>query len=141
MSFSSLSFVLFQMTSRNLVESNWTLIFDEEITLHLQSKWAFLKHLLRAIRIDSFGIGIEEAQLKMLLVKTVAHSCHGKTRKPRQDQKVMAKPRSQGKTKSHDKAKTTAAQNSHSKMKNSRQNKIATANQKSHGKIKKSTVN
>ena len=116
-------------------------MFDEEITLHLQSKWAFLKHLLRAIRIDSFGIGIEEAQLKTLLVKTVAHSCHGKTKKPRQDQKVMAKPRSQGKTKSHDKAKTAAAQNSHSKMKNSRQNKVATANQKSHGNIKKSTVN
>ena len=116
-------------------------MFDEEITLHLQSKWAFLKQLLRAIMIDSLGIGIEEAQLKMLLVKTVAHSCHGKTKKPRQDQKVTAKPRSHGKAKSHDKAKTTAAQNSHSKMKNSRQNKIATAKQKSHGKTKKPRQN
>ena len=43
----------------------------------------------------------------------------------------MAKP------KSHDKAKTITTQNNHSKMKNSRQNKIATAKQKSHGKTKK----
>ena len=28
-----------------------------------------ISETLRAIRIDSFGIGIEEAQLKMLLVK------------------------------------------------------------------------
>ena len=113
-------------------------MFDEEITLHLQSRWAFLKQLLRAIMIDSFGIGIEEAQLKMLLVKTVAHRSHGKTKKPRQDQKVTAKPRSHGKAKSHDKAKTAATENSHSKMKNSRQNKKVMAKEKSHGKIKKS---
>ena len=73
MSFSSLSFVLFQMTNRNLDESNWTLIFDEDITLHLQSKWTFLKHLLEAIRID-IGIVIEEAQLKMLLIKILAEN-------------------------------------------------------------------
>ena len=41
----------------------------------------------------------------------------------------MAKPKSYGETKSHD---------SHSKMKNSWQNKIATAKQKCHGKVKKS---
>ena len=34
MSFSSLSFVLFQMTNRDLDESNRTLMFDEDITLH-----------------------------------------------------------------------------------------------------------
>ena len=73
MSFSSLSFVLFQMTNRNLDESNWTLKFDEDITLHLQSKWTFLKHLLEAIRID-IGIVIEEAQLKMLLIKILAEN-------------------------------------------------------------------
>ena len=44
----------------------------------------------------------------------VAHKCHGQIEKPRQK-------------KSHDKAKTTATQNSHRKMKNTRQNKIATA--------------
>ena len=52
MSFSSLSFALFQMTNQNLDESNQTLMFDEDITLHLQSKWTFLKDLLGAIRID-----------------------------------------------------------------------------------------
>ena len=36
-------------------------------TLCLQSKLTFLKHLLGAIRIDSFGIAIEETQLKMFL--------------------------------------------------------------------------
>ena len=51
-SFSSLSFVLFQMTNRNLVESNRTLMLDEDIALHLQNKWTFLKDLLGAIRID-----------------------------------------------------------------------------------------
>ena len=35
MSFSSLRFVFFQMTTRNLDESNQTLIFDEDIPLHL----------------------------------------------------------------------------------------------------------
>ena len=74
MSSSSLSFVFFQMTNRNLDESNRTLMFDENITLHLQSKWIFLKHLLGAIRIDSFGIVIEKAQLKMLLVKILAEN-------------------------------------------------------------------
>ena len=52
MSLSSLSFVLFQMTNRNLDESDRTLMFDEDITLHLQGQWTFLKHLLGAIRID-----------------------------------------------------------------------------------------
>ena len=51
-------------------------------------------------------------------MSTMAHKCHGIT-------------------KIHDKAKTTATQNSHCKMKNSRQNKIATAKQKSHGKTLK----
>ena len=55
-------------------ESNRTLMFDEDITLHLQSKWTFLKHLLEAIRIDSFGIAIKEPQLKMLLVKILAEN-------------------------------------------------------------------
>ena len=50
-------------------ESTRKLMFNEDITMHLQGKWTFLKHLLGEIRIDSFGIGIEEAQLKMLLVK------------------------------------------------------------------------
>ena len=44
----------------------------EDIALHLQSKCTFLKHLLEAIKIDSFGIAIEEAQLKMLLGKILA---------------------------------------------------------------------
>ena len=48
-------------------------MFDEDITLHLQSKWTFLKHLLEAIRID-IGIVIEEAQLKMLLIKILAEN-------------------------------------------------------------------
>ena len=74
LSFSSLSFVLFQMTNQNLDESNRTLMFDENIILHLESKWTFLKHLLGAIRIDSFGIAIEEAQLKMSLVKILVEN-------------------------------------------------------------------
>ena len=74
-------------------------MFDEEITLHLQSRWAFLKQLLRAIMIDSFRIGIEEAQLKMLLVKTVAHRSHGKTKKPRQNQEATAKQKAMTKPK------------------------------------------
>ena len=52
MSFSCLAFVLFYMNNRNLDESNRILMFDKDITLHLQSKWIFLKHLLGAIRID-----------------------------------------------------------------------------------------
>ena len=43
----------------------------EDIALHLQSKCTFLKHLLEAIKIDSFGIAIEEARLKMLLGKII----------------------------------------------------------------------
>ena len=39
----------------------------EDIALHLQSKCTFLKHLIEAIKIDSFEIAIEEAQLKLLL--------------------------------------------------------------------------
>ena len=52
MFFSSLLFVLFQITNQNLDECNRTVMFDEDITLHLQSKWIFLKHLLGAMRID-----------------------------------------------------------------------------------------
>ena len=44
MSFSSLSFVVFQMTNRNRT-------LDESITLHLQNKWIFLKHLLGAVAV------------------------------------------------------------------------------------------
>ena len=43
----------------------------EDIALHLQSKCTFLKHLLEAIKIGSFGIAIEEALLKMLLGKII----------------------------------------------------------------------
>ena len=39
----------------------------EDIALHLQSKCTFFKHLIEAIKIDSFEIAIEEAQLKLLL--------------------------------------------------------------------------
>ena len=54
------------MTNRNLDESNRILMFDEDITLHLQTKWTFFKQLLGAIRIDdSFGIAIEEVQLTL----------------------------------------------------------------------------
>ena len=38
MSFSSLSFALFQMSNRNLDKSNRTLMFHKDIKLHLQSK-------------------------------------------------------------------------------------------------------
>ena len=38
MSFSSLSFVVFQITNQNLGESIQMLMFNEDITLHLQSK-------------------------------------------------------------------------------------------------------
>ena len=69
-----LYFDLFQMTNQNLDESNQKLTFDEDITLHLENKWTFLKHLLWATRIDRFGIAIEEAQLKMLLVKILAEN-------------------------------------------------------------------
>ena len=51
MPFSSLFFVFFQMTNQNLDESNRTLMFDEDITVHLQSNRIFLKRLLEAIRI------------------------------------------------------------------------------------------
>ena len=54
----------------------------------------------------------------LLLLSTVAHKCHGKIKR-------------------NDKAKTTATQNSHSKIKNLRQNKIATAKLKNHRKLKK----
>ena len=48
MSFSFLSFVLFQMTDRNLDESNQSLMFDEDINCICKANGA----LLRAIRID-----------------------------------------------------------------------------------------
>ena len=52
MPFSSLSFVLFQMTHRNLEELNRRLMFDEDMTLHFESKWTFSNHLLGVIKID-----------------------------------------------------------------------------------------
>ena len=56
-------------------------------------------------------------------VFTVAHKCHGKTKKPRQNKNA------------------TANQKSHGKIKKSRQTKKATAKQKSHGKPKKPRQN
>ena len=52
MSFSSLSFVFFQTTNRNLDQSVQTLVFDEDMTLHLQSRRTCPKHLEGATRID-----------------------------------------------------------------------------------------
>ena len=75
-------------------------MFDEDITLHLQSKWTFLKHLLGAMRIDRYfwnsnrrcvakdvvskdfirkywyGIAIALEEFFSLIINTFSHGYH-----------------------------------------------------------------